>query len=92
MDLTWKNFDFSILFQGVEGNDVFNMNSLRFYNLGQTQNVPYYVYEQSWSINPNSGIAPKIFNYSGRDYSFSRLYLEDRLLFKITHSIHRIYN
>lgn len=70
MDLTWKNFDFSILFQGVEGNDVFNMNSLRFYNLGQTQNVPYYVYEQSWSINPNSGIAPKIFNYSGRDIRF----------------------
>ena len=83
MDLTWKNFDFSILFQGVEGNDVFNMNSLRFYNLGQTQNVPYYVYEQSWSINPNSGIAPKIFNYSGRDIRFSRLYLEDGSYLKL---------
>lgn len=65
-----EEFRFQHSFQGVEGNDVFNMNSLRFYNLGQTQNVPYYVYEQSWSINPNSGIAPKIFNYSGRDIRF----------------------
>ena len=83
IDLRYKNFDFSVLFQGVEGNDIFNMNSLRYYNLGQTQNVPYYVYESSWSINPENAVAPKIFNYSGRDIRFSRLYLEDGSYLKL---------
>lgn len=83
MDLAWKAFDFSILFQGVHGNDIFNMNSLRYYNLGQTQNVPYYVYEQSWSINPENAIAPKIFNYSGRDERFSRMYLDNGSYLKL---------
>ena len=83
LDLTWKNFDFSALFQGVQGNDIFNMNALRFYNLGDTQNKPYYIYEQSVSVDPINGIAPKIFYYSGRDVRFSRLYLEDGSYLKL---------
>lgn len=83
VDLTWKNFDLSILFQGVSGNDIFNMNSLRYYNLGQTQNVPYYVYDQSWTVNPENATSPKIFNYSGRDERFSRMYLEDGSYLKL---------
>jgi len=82
-DLNWKNLDLSILFQGVEGNDIFNMNALRFYNLGNTRNVPYYVYEQSWSVNPQTAVAPKIFYYSGRDVRFSRLYLDDGSYLKL---------
>ena len=83
LDLNWKNIDFSILFQGVEGNDIFNMNSLRFYDIGTTQNKPYYVYEQSWSVNPQTAVAPKNFYYTGRDIRFSRLYLDDGSYLKL---------
>lgn len=82
-DVTYKNFDMSVLFQGVKGNDVFNMNSLRYYNLGQTQNIPYYIYEASWSNNKVNPTAPKIFDYSGRDIKFSRAYLEDGSYLKL---------
>lgn len=83
LDMTWKNLDFSILFQGVQGNDIFNMNALRFYNLGETRNIPYYVYDQSWSVNPQTAVAPKIFYYSGRDVRFSRLYLDNGSYLKL---------
>lgn len=83
VDLNWKNFDFSALFQGVVGNDIFNMNSLRYYNLGTTQNIPYYVFDESFSVNPEGAVAPKIFNYTGRSIRFSRLYLEDGSYLKL---------
>ena len=82
-DVIYKNFDMSILFQGVQGNDIFNMNSLRYYNLGQTQNIPYYIYESSWSNNKTNPTAPKIFEYSGRTERFSRVYLEDGSYLKL---------
>lgn len=83
LDLNWKNLDFSLLFQGVQGNDIFNMNALRFYDLGNTRNIPYYIYGQSWSVNPQTAVAPKIFYYSGRDVRFSRLYLDDGSYLKL---------
>lgn len=82
-DLNWKNLDISVLFQGVQGNDIFNMNALRFYDLGTTRNIPYYVYEQSWSVNQQTAVAPKIFYYTGRDLRFSRLYLDDGSYLKL---------
>lgn len=75
-DVRWKDFDFSALFQGVKGNDIFNMNSLRYNNLGQTQNIPYYIYDASFSHDNENGTTRKIFNYDGRDGRFSRAYLE----------------
>lgn len=75
-DLRWKDLDFSALFQGVKGNDIFNMNSLRYNNLGQTQNIPYYIYDSSFSHDNENGTTRKIFNYDGRDGRFSRAYLE----------------
>ena len=83
MALNWKNIDFSILFQGVRGNDIFNMNALRFYNVGDTRNIPYYIYESSWSMNPEHAVAPKIFYYSGRDIKFTRMYLDDGSYLKL---------
>lgn len=76
LDLSWKNFDFGMLFQGVKGNDIFNMNALRYNNLGQTQNVPYDVYKSSFSHDNEHGTTRKIFYYDGRDGRFSRAYLE----------------
>ena len=75
-DLRWKNFDCSMLFQGVKGNDIFNMNALRYLDLGKTQNIPYYIYDNSFSNNPETGTTRKIFYYDGRDGRFSRAYLE----------------
>ena len=75
-DLRWKNFDCSVLFQGVKGNDIFNMNSLRYNDLGKTQNIPYYIYDQSFSNDPENGTTRKIFYYDGRDGRFSRAYLD----------------
>ena len=83
VDLTWKNFDFSMLFQGVHGNDIFNMNSLRFYDVGDTRNIPQYVFDSSWSVNPTNAVAPKIFYYSGRDIKFTRMFLDDGSYLKL---------
>ena len=83
VDMNWKNFDLSVLFQGVNGNDILNMNAFRYYNLGTTQNVPYYVYDASWSVNKENPTARKIFYYSGRDLRFSRVYLEDGSYLKL---------
>ena len=83
LDLNYRKFDFSILFQGVSGNDILNMNAFRYYNLGTTQNVPYDVYNASWSINKENPTARKIFYYSGRDLRFSRVYLEDGSYLKL---------
>ena len=83
VDMNYKNFDFSILFQGVSGNDILNMNAFRYYNLGTTQNVPYDVYNASWSVNKENPTARKIFYYSGRDLRFSRVYLEDGSYLKL---------
>lgn len=82
-DLTWHNFDLSMLWQGVHGNDIFNMNALRFYDVGDTRNIPYYIYDHSWSVNPTDAVAPKIFYYSGRNIKFTRMYLEDGSYLKL---------
>lgn len=82
-DLYWKGFDMSVLFQGVYGNDILNMNNFRYFNLGTTQNIPAYVYEGSFSVDPENAVYPKIFYNSGRDLSFSRKYLEDGSYLKL---------
>lgn len=82
LDFNYKKFDLSVLLQGVEGNDIFNMNNLRFYDVGETRNIPYYIWRQSVSVNEN-GSAPKCFYYSGRVVRFSRMYLEDGSYLKV---------
>lgn len=82
-DFGWKNLDVSLLFQGVQGNDIFNMNALRYNNLGTTQNIPQYIYDRSVTVDPENGTNQKIFYYSGRDLRFSRAYLEDGSYLKL---------
>lgn len=82
MNLSWKNFDFSILFNGVNGNDIINMSNLRFHNLGQTRNVPKSVLDNAWKPE-SGGTNPKIFTTNARDIYFTRRYIEDGSYLKL---------
>lgn len=76
------DFDLSILFQGVHGNDIFNMNLLRFYDIGNTKNIPKAIYDASWTPFAG-GTAPKNFYDNGRTVRFSRRYVEDGSYLKL---------
>lgn len=81
-DFKIYNFDVSILFQGVHGNDIFNMNLLRFYDVGNTKNIPKSIYNESWTPFAG-GTAPKNFYDNGRTVRFSRRYIEDGSYLKL---------
>jgi TonB-linked SusC/RagA family outer membrane protein len=82
LNFSWKNLEFSFLFNGVQGNDIINMANLRYYNLGQTRNVPKSVLDNAW--RPESGGSnPKIFTTNARDIYFTKRYLEDGSYLKL---------
>lgn len=82
MDFEFHNFDFSFLFQGVYGNDILNMNRLRFYDIGNSKNIPMDIYRESWTPE-GGGTAPKNFYDNGRTVRFSRRYIEDGSYLKL---------
>ena len=82
MNFSWKGFDFSVLFNGVSGNDIINMSSLRFQNLGQTRNIPKDVLDNAWKPE-SGGTNPKIFTTNARDIYFTRRYIEDGSYLKL---------
>ena len=82
VDFSYKNFDFSILFNGVNGNDIINMPSLRNYNLGQTRNIPKSILGDAW-VPGGSGKSPKIYTTTSRDLYFTRRYVEDGSYLKL---------
>ncbi|MEG0807420.1 MAG: TonB-dependent receptor [Alistipes sp.] len=82
INVGYKGFDLSVLFNGVYGNDIINMSSLRFHNLGQTRNVLKSVLDQAWTPT-NGGTSPKIYTTNGRDLYFSRRYIEDGSYLKL---------
>ena len=82
MDFKIHNFDFGFLFQGVHGNDIINMNAFRFYDVGNSKNIPWAIYQQSWTPE-NGGTAPKNFYDNGRTIRFSRRYVEDGSYLKL---------
>lgn len=81
-DLRISNFDISILLQGVYGNDIFNMNLLRFYDIGNSKNIPQDIYNRAWTP-VSGGTAPKNFYDAGRTIRFSRRYVEDGSYLKL---------
>lgn len=54
----WKNFDLSVLFQGVIGNDVFNASKFYFEKFDGRQNVFSSVYGKAWSGDGSSNEYP----------------------------------
>ncbi len=79
---SWKNLDMSLLFNGVYGNDIINMPSLRNHNLGQTRNIPHEILANAWAPG-NNGTNPKIYTTTSRDLYFSRRYIESGSYFKL---------
>ena len=82
MDFTIKKFDLHFLFEGVQGNDLINMSSLRFHNLGNTQNTLKSVVQNAWT-EEQPGPNPKIYYDSARNFLFSRRFIEDGSYLKL---------
>lgn len=82
MSFRYRNIDCSFLFNGVKGNDIINMSSLRAHNLGQTRNVPKSVLDNAWTPE-RGGVNPKIYTTNGRDVYFTRRYIEDGSYLKL---------
>ncbi len=76
-NLSFKNFDLSILLTGVQGNDVLNSNLLNFYTLSGSGNIPKYVYDQVWRGEGTSNTVIQANQANTTASRFSRLFLED---------------
>ncbi|MCX6307325.1 MAG: SusC/RagA family TonB-linked outer membrane protein, partial [Bacteroidia bacterium] len=81
-NFSWKNLECSFLFNGVQGNDIINMSKLRFYNLGQTRNMPKAILDNAWKAE-SGGTNPKIFTTNARDIYFTSRYFEDGSYLKL---------
>lgn len=82
MNFSYKNIDFSFLFNGVHGNDIINMPAMRFYNIGAARNTLQSIYENRWT-SENYGSNPKSYNDSSRSLRFSRRFIEDGSYLKL---------
>lgn len=82
MDFAIRNFDIHFLFEGVEGNDIINMSSLRFHNLGNTQNTLKAVLDDAWT-ETKPGPNPKVYYDASRNFLFSRRFIEDGSYLKL---------
>ena len=76
-DLTWKNLSLSILFQGSQGNDIYNGN-LGDVTLGNIGNIPQFAYDSRWTAdNIENARWPKATSGYTRTYKISDRYVED---------------
>ena len=73
---TWKNFDFSFLFQGVQGADIINTLNIRFFTLDGRRNVPRHVLEGAWSGEGSTNELRQV-NLNNGTSRFSQRYIED---------------
>lgn len=58
------------------------MNLLRFYDIGNSKNIPQDIYNRAWTP-VSGGTAPKNFYDAGRTIRFSRRYVEDGSYLKL---------
>lgn len=78
-DFRFKNFDLSIFINGVQGNDIINMNKRFNANTGSFKNITEDMYHGAWRYDQdNSGATgPKIMRQYWRTILFSRRFIED---------------
>ncbi|MGL5938390.1 MAG: SusC/RagA family TonB-linked outer membrane protein [Phocaeicola sp.] len=75
--LSWKNFDFSVMFQGVAGNKIFNGTKVMTYPTDQGFNLSTDLLD-SYSYNPASNIPRLTMSDENKNYStVSNFFLED---------------
>lgn len=75
----YKNFDLSIFINGVQGNDIINMNKRFNANLGGNKNITYDMWNSAWAEGQdNSNVQnPKVMRQFWRSFLFSRRFVED---------------
>ena len=75
----YKNFDISIFINGVQGNDIVNMNSAWNGNLGTSKNITLAMYEGAWAEGKDNSnaLGPKIIRQFWRTLPFTRRFIED---------------
>jgi TonB-linked SusC/RagA family outer membrane protein len=79
-DAQYKNFDFSLLFQGVLGNDIYNAAKYYFTRFDGRQNVSIDYLNNYWHGENTSNTQPAVtkdLNRNTRNYRNSDFYVED---------------
>jgi TonB-linked SusC/RagA family outer membrane protein len=75
----YKNLDMSIFINGVQGNDIINMNSVWNGNIGTSKNITLANYEGAWKegADNSNAAAPKPIRQFWRTLPFTRRFIED---------------
>ncbi|GLU53377.1 SusC/RagA family TonB-linked outer membrane protein [Dyadobacter frigoris] len=76
-NVTYKRFDMSVFFQGVQGGQI--INTLRYVtdNLGDFSNTTQQAYDNRWTGPGSTGVNPKAILNSFRDLKFSDRFVEN---------------
>ena len=89
INLGWKNFDLSMLWQGVQGVDIFNASKFYFEKFDGRQNVYASSYQKGWSGEGSTNSTPITLAYSKDDtrnnqnWWQSTMYVEDGSYFRL---------
>lgn len=75
----YKKFDLSIFVNGVQGNDIINMNTRFNANIGTGKNITQEMYDGAWTEGKDNSNAtgPKIMRQFFRNLLFTRRFVED---------------
>ena len=75
----YKNLDLSVFINGVQGNDIVNMNSVWNSNIGTSKNVTLDMFNRAWKegADNSNAIAPKPIRQFWRTLPFTRRFIED---------------
>ncbi|MEI6152406.1 MAG: TonB-dependent receptor, partial [Chitinophagia bacterium] len=75
----YKNFDISIFINGVQGNDIVNMNTVWNANIGTSKNVLLSMLQGAWKegADNTNATAPKPIRQFWRTLPFTRRFIED---------------
>ncbi len=75
----YKRFDLSIFINGVQGNDIVNMNSVWNANIGTSKNVTLGIFNGAWreGADNSNALAPKPIRQFWRTLPFTRRFIED---------------
>ncbi len=75
----YKRFDLSVFVNGVQGNDIINMNTRFNANLGTNKNITQEMSDGAWAQGKDNSNAtgPKIMRQFFRNLLFSRRFVED---------------
>lgn len=78
-NFVYKNFDLSVFINGVQGNDIVNMNTAFTGNLGTSKNITKEVLDGAWADGKDNTAAtgPKVMRQFWRTLLFSRRFIED---------------